>query len=515
MFMTNMDEVTTRNGQPSARSLSSLVRDYCRKLDEVLEDSSWSWTCASAATERMAGVSEPLFTYISQAKDSRDQPTDEEEQALASLREYLNRRDPNRRTRLNFSEYDAGTSFSAWDIHFDRTKSDVFEFGPNSSNSSMTDACGVERQAYSKEAPGKSPVINSSVNHKGTDPRPKHRITSDMCNHSEEAPSKSPIINSSVSHEGRDPCPVSKTPAVNSSVNHEGTDPCPNHHSRTNGGNKNGDSDTEDRVRARKQKRKEKHQAEKDATATKKKGRFSATDNVATEDALGVEEMESALQIARHPPKPSRSKQNQGQKTKRQRQVKSQRVRRNEAKAMAQVGGSRCVLNKDVKSYAGRNECFAKRTCLPDAVVALLPPELKQQASSLYAAMPKDRDAAPLDLRIELCRLGLSLERATPNYVKKGHAPAHLLLQERTCKLVVHVRLTDADENRISHFVAWDGSTVIDHPYNVRVNSTSDRSSPIKSQEAFDKLFKRYYKRWQITSVHRLRQRNTHEICKH
>ena len=106
-------------------------------------------------------------------------------------------------------------------------------------------------------------------------------------------------------------------------MNHEGTDPCPNHHSRTNGGNKNGDSDTEDRVRARKQKRKEKHQAEKDATATKKKGRFSATDNVATEDALGVEEMESALQIARHPPKPSRSKQNQGQKTKRERQGKN------------------------------------------------------------------------------------------------------------------------------------------------------------------------------------------------
>ena len=206
MFMTNMDEVTTRNGQPSARSLSSLVRDYCRKLDEVLEDSSWSWTCASAATERMAGVSEPLFTYISQAKDSRDQPTDKEEQALASLREFLNRRDPNGRTRLNFSEYDAGTSFSAWDIHFDRTKSDVLEFGPNSSNSSMTDACGDERQAHSKEAPGMSPVINSSVNHKGTDPRPKHRITSDTCNHSEKAPSKSAIINLSMNYERRDPC---------------------------------------------------------------------------------------------------------------------------------------------------------------------------------------------------------------------------------------------------------------------------------------------------------------------
>ena len=127
-------------------------------------------------------------------------------------------------------------------------------------------------------------------------------------------------------------------------------------------------------------------------------------------------------------------------------------------------------------------------------MVALLPPQLKQQASGLYTAMPKGRDAAPLDLRDGLCRLGLSLERATPDYIKKGHTPARLLLHERTCKLVVHVRLTDADENIISHFVAWDGSTVIDHPYNGRVNSTSDRPSPIKSQEAFDKLFKRHYK---------------------
>lgn len=273
------------------------------------------------------------------------------------------------------------------------------------------------------------------------------------------------------------------------------------------------DSDTEDRLCARKQKRKEKHQAEKDAAA-KKRGRFSATDDVATEDALGVEGVGSALQIARHPPKPSRSKQKQGQKTKRQRQSKSRQVRQNEAKAMTKVGGSRCVLNKDAKSYAGRNECFAKRTCLPDAVAALLPPQLKQRAPDLYAAMPKGKDAAPLDLKHELHCLGLSLERA-PEYFKKGHTAAHLLLQERTCKLVIHVHLTDADENIISHFVAWDGSTVIDHPHNVNVNSTSDRSSPTKSQEAFDKLFKRHYKNWQITSVHRLRQRNTQEICRH
>ena len=272
------------------------------------------------------------------------------------------------------------------------------------------------------------------------------------------------------------------------------------------------DSDADGRVNARKQMRKKKHQAKKNAAA-KKRERFSATEDVATKDALGVEEMGSALQIARHPPKPSRSKQNQGQKTKRQRQAKSQRLRRNEAKAMTKVGGSRRVLNKDVKSRAGQNDCFAKQTCLPDAVSALLPPQLKQWGPNLFAAMPKGRDAAPQDLKNELDRLGLSLERA-PEYFKKGHTAAHLLLQERTCKLVVHVHLTDADENKISHFVAWDGSTVIDHPCNVKVNSSSDRSSPVKSQEAFDKLFKAYCKTWQITSVHRLKQRNTQKFCK-
>ena len=48
------------------------------------------------------------------------------------------------------------------------------EFGPGSYDSSMIDACGVERQAYSKEAPGKSPIINSSEDHEGTGPCPKH-----------------------------------------------------------------------------------------------------------------------------------------------------------------------------------------------------------------------------------------------------------------------------------------------------------------------------------------------------
>ena len=160
-------------------------------------------------------------------------------------------------------------------------------------------------------------------------------------------------------------------------------------------------------------------------------------------------------------------------------------------------------------------KCFAEQTCLPDAVAALLPPQLKQQASNLCAAMPKGRDAAPLDLRDELCCLGLLLVCATPGYIKEGKTASHLLLKERTCKLVFHVCLTDANENVISHVVAWNSSTMIDHPYSVKVNNTSDWSSPINSREAFDELFKKHYKIWQISSVHRLRERDTQEICTH
>ena len=52
--------------------------------------------------------------------------------------------------------------------------SDVFEFGPDFDDFSMIDACGVERPAYSKEAPRKSPIINSSANHEGTGSCSKH-----------------------------------------------------------------------------------------------------------------------------------------------------------------------------------------------------------------------------------------------------------------------------------------------------------------------------------------------------
>ena len=38
------------------------------------------------------------------------------------------------------------------------------------------------------------------------------------------------------------------------------------------------------------------------------------------------------------------------------------------------------------------------------------------------------------------------------------------------CKLVNHTELTDVNGNLISHFIAWDVTTIIEHLYNPRIN---------------------------------------------
>ena len=53
-------------------------------------------------------------------------------------------------------------------------------FGSSVEDSEMADVRGVERQAYSKEAPGKSPVVHSSENHLGRDQWQAGREGEDM-----------------------------------------------------------------------------------------------------------------------------------------------------------------------------------------------------------------------------------------------------------------------------------------------------------------------------------------------
>ena len=238
---------------------------------------------------------------------------------------------------------------------------------------------------------------------------------------------------------------------------------------------------------------------------------IAETADAETGSAHGVEDMDTAQQISRLPPgqkglkqKPSRKRKRFYGNEKRSQKQRTQRVRQNDAHAGNTGGGSRLVLNKSIKSYAGRNDCFAERKCLPDAIIALLDEGTKNQGVELYAVMPKERDASPNDLKDTLSRLGLCLKRVTGEYKKVDCLPSYLLLKEEKCKLVIHVNLTDADGNAISHFIAWDGTTVFDHPYNLRINKTTDRMNESNSQQAFEKLFTRSYLAWNITSVFRL-----------
>ena len=224
-----------------------------------------------------------------------------------------------------------------------------------------------------------------------------------------------------------------------------------------------------------------------------------------TDAADGVEEKVSALQSPIPPPGQRKSKR------KRTRKRKSQNERINPAAAKKKKGGARLILNKteEVSSDAPNT-----RTCLLESVLALVPTrygmednETKELVrAGLLTAMPAEGDTSVADLANALRVHGLSLVPVSGEYRKKGGVEFNLL-QERRCKLVINLRLTDLDGDAMSHFVAWDGDCIHDRPYLSKVNNTYDRTNPEKSKLAFAKLFKpTEFQSWQVTSVYRLCQ---------
>ena len=190
-------------------------------------------------------------------------------------------------------------------------------------------------------------------------------------------------------------------------------------------------------------------------------------------------------------------------KRKRKRKNRASRKHGNDAKR--KKGGARLVLNKTeaVPSAPNTNT----RTCLLESVLALVPTETKELVrADLLTAMPAEGDTSVADLANALRVHGLSLVPVSGEYRKKGGVEFNLL-QERRCKLVINLRLTDLDGDAMSHFVAWDGDCIHDRPYLSKVNSTYDRTNPEKSKLAFAKLFKpTEFQSWQVTSVYRLCQ---------
>ena len=214
-----------------------------------------------------------------------------------------------------------------------------------------------------------------------------------------------------------------------------------------------------------------------------------------TDATVDVEEPTVALQSSLLPSP------EQTPKRKRKRKNRASRKHGNDAKR--KKGGARLMLNKTEAIPSGPNT----RTCLLDSVTALLPAETKEQVhATMVTAMPAEGDTSVVDLANALAAHGLSLVPVSGEYIKKGGAPFHLL-QERQCKLVINLRLTDLDGDPMSHFVAFDGECIHDRPYISKVNNTYDRTNPEKSKLAFAKLFKKTeFQSWQITSVYRLCQ---------
>ena len=123
---------------------------------------------------------------------------------------------------------------------------------------------------------------------------------------------------------------------------------------------------------------------------------IAETADAETGSAHGVEDMDTAQQISRLPPgqkglkrKPSRKRKRNLRKRKRSQKQSTQRMRQNDANAGNTVGGSRLVLNNSIKSYAGCNDCFAERKCLPDAIIELLDEGTKKQGGGIVCRHAK------------------------------------------------------------------------------------------------------------------------------
>jgi hypothetical protein len=190
--------------------------------------------------------------------------------------------------------------------------------------------------------------------------------------------------------------------------------------------------------------------------------------------------------------------------SKQKRSRKRKQGTRNTQQAKKKEGGARLFRNPHTPAEGGSNE----RKCLVEAVEALLPAVKQEQVqAAMIQAMPASGDTKVEHLTNALAGHGLSLKPVSGKYRKKGSSIEFQLLQERECKLVVHIALTDHNGDEISHFVAWDGKVITDKPLNSRVNNTTDRTNEKKSKLAFGKLFpKSEFASWQITAVYELRR---------
>ena len=179
----------------------------------------------------------------------------------------------------------------------------------------------------------------------------------------------------------------------------------------------------------------------------------------------------------------------------------SKHSRANMNRGKGQKGGSRLFFTKAASlGDAGPNT----RTCLLNSIIQLLPTKTNSESvkKAITTRMPREGDTSIENVSGVLKDHGMRLYQTTAKYKKKGGL-AYNLLQEQDCKLVLKIKLIDAEKQVANHFVAWDGKIIHDHPYSSKVNRSSDRRNSDGSNKVFDKLFKNEIDNfhWQITNV--------------
>ena len=176
----------------------------------------------------------------------------------------------------------------------------------------------------------------------------------------------------------------------------------------------------------------------------------------------------------------------------------SKRQKQNMRRAYGNRAGARKLRNK-----AGGD----RKYCLMNSILAHIDEGRRENIKAdIMEKFDGRRDVSIADLIPILANHQIWLERMNEKYIRKGGAPYHIL-QSRNSKLIIHVKLTTCPKRKVlHHFVAWDGTHIIDNPHNCWVNKTTDRIDSHSCKAAFGKIFpKNEFLAWQIIGVFELK----------
>ena len=167
-------------------------------------------------------------------------------------------------------------------------------------------------------------------------------------------------------------------------------------------------------------------------------------------------------------------------------------------KLMDSNGG--CKIIQKSCSDKGSND----RTCLLDAVMAILPPYANSAGveKSIRLLMPKEGDTSIAVASGALAAHGLGIVNLTSQFVGISGSPAFHILQVRDCLYLLNVKLTNLEGHSTMHFLAYDGTVLHDQDVDCVVEEP-DRKTSKRSKKVFRELYSRNngFSKWQILQV--------------